>query len=248
MPKVRAAAQRTLELDQSASLGHAMLGLVAGAFDYDWAEVDRRFGLAMAESPVPGLVRWPYANFCLAPRGRFREAAEQMESWLEEDPLNVTIRTELAFFLNHAGQHDRAAAAARLALEIDAGSWFAHYTMAEIHAAAGRFADAAAAAERAWSAAPWNPRVVGLLAGALARTGDRERSRQLLRGLEGARPVGMLMYHLLNPEIEAAALWWYERAIRQRELFTVLYARTPIGDPLRKLPGWGRLAAMMNLD
>jgi hypothetical protein len=120
--------------------------------------------------------------------------------------------------------------------------------MAEIHAAAGRFADAAAAAERAWSAAPWNPRVVGLLAGALARTGDRERSRQLLRGLEGARPVGMLMYHLLNPEIEAAALWWYERAIRQRELFTVLYARTPIGDPLRKLPGWGRLAAMMNLD
>jgi hypothetical protein len=98
MLRVRQEARRTLELDPLASLGHAMLGLVAGAFDHDWKEVEQQFQLAMSNSPVPGLVRWPYANFFLAPFGRFREAAEQMERWLDEDPLNVAARADLAFF------------------------------------------------------------------------------------------------------------------------------------------------------
>jgi len=146
MPLIRAEALQTLDLNQSSSLGHALLGLVAGAFDYDWTEVDRRFALAMADSPVPNLVRWPYANFCLAPRGRFEEAAEQMELWLEQDPLNVAARADMAFFLNHAGLQDRALAAARSALHIDESSWFAHYAMAEIRGSTGEVQEAILAA------------------------------------------------------------------------------------------------------
>ena len=36
MPRVRAEAHQALDLDPTSPFGHAMLGLVAGAFDYDW--------------------------------------------------------------------------------------------------------------------------------------------------------------------------------------------------------------------
>jgi tetratricopeptide (TPR) repeat protein len=158
MPLVRAAAHRSLALDPSSAFGHAMLGLVASAFDHDWNEVEQRFKLALADSPIPGLARWPYANFCLAPRGCFREAAAQMEQWLQEDPLNVTVRAELAFFLNHAGMHDRAADAARLAVDMDGNYWFGHYTIAEICAAQDNFAEGSAP----WKTPiGWRPGILG---------------------------------------------------------------------------------------
>lgn len=247
MPLVRAEARRTLELDPSASPGHAMLGLVAGAFDYDWLEVERQFRLAMAHGPVQGLVRWPYANFCLAPRGRFREAAEQMEQWLEQDPLNVAARTDLAFFLNHAGMHERAATAASLALEVDDDYWFAHYTVGEICGSMGRFQEAVQATERAYELAPQNPRVGGLLAGLLARSGDQSRADAVVRKLDGMGPVGMLLYHLWRSDTESAAEW-YGKAIELRELMAVLYAQAPIVKTLQHCEKWPSLAKMMNLS
>ena len=243
---VRQEARRTHELDPSAPLGHAMLGLVAGAFDHDWKEVQRRFELAMSCSPISGLVRWPYANFVLAPFGRFREAAEQMEKWLDQDPLNVAARSELAFFLGHAELYDRALAAAQLALEVDETYWFAHYVMSEIHVSAGKLSDALTSAEAAFRLAPWNSRVAGLLAGILACNGNIHQAEELIKKLSKSGPVGMLLYHLLCSDADTMAEW-YEKAIKDRELFAILYAQAPIIKPVRQSVHWPRLARMMNL-
>ena len=53
MPLVRAHATRALDIDPSLPDGHAMLGLVASLYDYDWEEARRRFEKAMAADPVP---------------------------------------------------------------------------------------------------------------------------------------------------------------------------------------------------
>jgi serine/threonine-protein kinase len=246
MLAVRQEARKTLELAPSACIGHAMLGLVAGAFDHDWVEVERQFQVAMASAPVPGLVRWPYANFCLGPFGRFEEAAEQMDKWLEEDPLNVAARADLAFFLNHAGQYERALAAAQIALEVDEEYWFAHYVTSEIHLSRGQLVEALAAAERAFRIAPWNGRVIGLLAGILARNGETGRAEELISRIRENGVSGMLVYHLLASEVETVAQW-YERAIQDRELFAILYARAPLTQGLRQSSHWPSLARMMNL-
>ena len=36
---------------------NAILGIVAGEFDYDWREAERRFELALSRNPVPSQIR-----------------------------------------------------------------------------------------------------------------------------------------------------------------------------------------------
>ena len=108
--------------------------------------------------------------------------------------------------------------------------------------------EALPAAERARQLAPWNARVAGVLAAILIRTGDKDRAAELRRQLQlkDAAPIGMVVYHLLCSEIDAAADW-YEKCIEQREPFAVMYARTAFVAPLRSSSRWPALARMMNL-
>jgi hypothetical protein len=65
MPLVRNQARKALEIDPSLPDRHAMLGLVAAIYDYDWEEAGHRFEQAMARDPVPSRVRRLYgANAC----------------------------------------------------------------------------------------------------------------------------------------------------------------------------------------
>jgi serine/threonine protein kinase len=94
--------------------------------------------------------------------------------------------------------------------------------------------------------APWNARVAGVLAAILTRTGERDRAAELRRELKDAAPIGMVVYHILCSELDAAADW-YEKCIEQREPFAVMYARTAIAAPLRSSARWPALAKSMNL-
>jgi hypothetical protein len=98
---------------------------------------------------------------------------------------------------------------------------------ADICWALGMRKDALDAAESAYRLAPWNPRVIGLLAGILSQTGATDRATSLSGELEKVGPIGMLVYHLMRSDTDAAAEW-YRRAIDEREMFAVLYARSPI--------------------
>jgi len=60
MPQMRANAERALELDPSLPDGHALLGIVAALYEYDWTESAREFGIAMGREPVPPWVRNVY--------------------------------------------------------------------------------------------------------------------------------------------------------------------------------------------
>ena len=61
------------------------------------------------------------------------------------------------------------------------------------------------------------------------------------------RPVwGRVLYHLVCGDIDAAADW-FERMLRHRDDFAVVYARSPIVRPLRESPRWRQLGEIMNL-
>ena len=63
MPIVREEARKALEIDPSLPEAHAILGIVAGAYDYDWKEAGRHFDLAMAQDLIPPRVRAWYGFF-----------------------------------------------------------------------------------------------------------------------------------------------------------------------------------------
>ena len=88
MPRARQLAMRALEIDPDLPEAHAMLGIVAGHYDYDWMEAERRFGLATRrDSMSPHLRQW-YGTFYLFSVGRTQEAQRQGARVLEEDPLS----------------------------------------------------------------------------------------------------------------------------------------------------------------
>ena len=110
---------RALRLDPSLPEAHALLGVWAGTFSYDWNEAERRWRLAMAREPVSRDVRFWYGNHYLLPIGRPAEAVEAMAWGLEGDPLNLLYRHHWARGLRHAGRLEDAEAELRKVLELD---------------------------------------------------------------------------------------------------------------------------------
>jgi len=97
MPLVRACAKKALDIDSSLPEAHALLGVVAAVYEYDWENAKLLFRLAMARDPVPLQVHHWYGWFYLEPMGE--DAVETLERVLQEDPLNRVLRQCLAICL-----------------------------------------------------------------------------------------------------------------------------------------------------
>jgi serine/threonine-protein kinase len=101
-PFIQAEARKALELNPSDVDSHFLLGTVAAVHDYDWKAAAGHFEKVMSPSFVSADARWAYARFYLAPLGRLRESAEEMQRAVEQDPLNVVWRAVLGSHLSGA--------------------------------------------------------------------------------------------------------------------------------------------------
>ena len=68
-------------------------------------------------------------------------------------------------------------------VELDENRWFAQAHLSTVYALRGMLKEAVAAAEKAHALAPWDAPTIGILAGILARAGEKERAEVLLRQL-----------------------------------------------------------------
>jgi serine/threonine-protein kinase len=219
MPIARAEAQRALDLDPSLSDAYAVLGAVAGVYDYQWTEAERLFQAALSREPVSGSVHGTYGFFYLRPIGRPAEAAQRIRWWVHEDPLNFVARISLASVLADSGSFEDAANELERVLELDPNNVAARFSQALVYARLGRDRDALQAAERAYTVRL--PYTVGILAGLLARHGETARASSVLEPLEKApdvfcTPRGLFMFHALTGDFDRAGEW-LERAIDQRD-------------------------------
>ena len=248
MPLVRREAQRALDIDPSLPDGHAMLGMVAALYEYDWAEAGRRFAVAMDTNPVPSQVRRHYALYYLLPVGRYEEAAEHCAVALSEDPLDLMGRLRFAQCLRAAGRVADAKREQRQALDLDENLWFSHFLVGLDHLLDQQHDDALRHIERAYTLAPWNPSAAGLRAAALRITGDSGRADEIVKQLEAESPssaLGLAIYHLLCSDIDLA-VEWTGRAITDRHpaiFFFLLHAVA-----LRESRRWPELARQLNLS
>jgi TolB-like protein/Tfp pilus assembly protein PilF len=246
MPLARDEAKKALELDASEPRAHVTLAGVAASYDHDWKQAEEHCRLALAADPVPPAVRLRCALFNLLPRGRFQEAAREMEAALEQDPLSALLYSGFALILNISGDHQRAIQEAGKALELDENAVLAHGSLGLSYALQGQFAQALPAAERAFQIAPWNVYSAGLLAVVLEHAGEPGRAREVLAKAKELSPIGLVVYHMLRSEVEPA-LDWYQKSIQRREMHAIVHAAAVFLQPLRENPRWPALARMMNL-
>jgi eukaryotic-like serine/threonine-protein kinase len=247
-PLVRTEAQRALALNPSDPQPNFLLGAIAATHDYDWPEATARFDAALTAPAISAHTRWVYASVYLSPHGRFEEAAAQMGRAVEQDPLNATWRAIWAANLISLGSFDRAIEEAQKAIELDADPLAPHFILGEAYLASGRLRQAVTSFKRANQVAPWHAIPLGLLAGTLFRLGEKDRAAELLHQMtDPPRPLwGRVVYHLHTGELDAA-IEWYETMIEHREPFALVFARSPLTEPLRQHPRWPKIAAMMNL-
>jgi tetratricopeptide (TPR) repeat protein len=140
-----------------------------------------------------------------------------------------------------AGMYDRSLAVNNAALEIDEAHWMANFGAGLLCLQLGPLSDAIAAFERAYRIAPWNPQIVGHLAGCLSAAHQDDRAGALLQQLLDGPPhltaIGIAACHGIRSEPDIAAEW-FEKAIDSRH---------PPCRPMRESARWPALTRKLNL-
>jgi tetratricopeptide (TPR) repeat protein len=167
---------------------------------------------------------------------------------VQDDPLNGRYHALLGACLEASGKEG--SEELRRTVELGDDYFITFLVLGWINASRGRIAEALAAAERAYSLAPWSSMALGVLAGVLVLSGDRDRAQGLLDKLGSGQaygaPHGPAIFHLLCSNIDRAADW-VEKAIEERDPSVPHSLRLPFAQPLRSSRHWPKLAKLMNL-
>jgi len=249
MPRARELAERALELDPDLPEAHAMLGIVAGSFEYDWKEAERRFLLAIAREPVHWHIHNWYSFFFLCPVGRIEEARVQAELSLRLDPMSLILHYALGVVLEGQGLDAEARAAYGKALEFHPQFWWGWWQLGMHHAVHGRQDEARECAEKAFTLFPASPMTIGLQAGMLRNARETARAEETLaRWPAGAyaTPLARMTFHLVCGEIDDAVEWGEKAADERHPSFMSSNVR-PFERLLRQSPRWPALLKRMNL-
>ncbi len=240
IPHARAGALRALEIDPALPDAHALLGLVAVSYDYEWTEGARRFRAAMDRQPVPPRIRWLHGQY-LSTVGRDHAAIEELELALQGDPLHFLCRCHLAGYLHVVGRHAEAVRQVSQVLEMDERFGIGYWYLAMFQALEGTVAQARASAEKAYFLMPWEKLAAGFFAGLAGREGDAARAESLLAQVAPGAALGWAAYHLVRLEFDQAADWT-AKAIKERDLRVVNFLPY-----MRTSSRWPALAKMLNL-
>jgi DNA-binding winged helix-turn-helix (wHTH) protein/TolB-like protein/Tfp pilus assembly protein PilF len=249
LPKAKAAARKALELDESLSDAHAVLGFVIFWLDWNWNECERHYQRALELNPHNADALIYYANLH-SNLGRHAEALALAKRARELDPLNIRTNALEAQFLLHAGQVDEALENLRKTLEMDGNHWLANVFAASAYIEKGMYREAVEHARRAGGIYD-SPRADSFLCYALAKSGsEREARAELEKILKSAAEIYVspynvaLIYNGLGEREET--LRWLERGFREREPRMTFLKVEPKWNNLRAEPRFIELMKRMN--
>jgi TolB-like protein/Tfp pilus assembly protein PilF len=247
------AALRALEIDNTLAETHALLGHFCKIISYNWSEVQREMALAVKLDPVSTMVRFRKAISGLMPVGRLDEAAAELETVLDLDPLNLEVRRWLGLMHWWRRDYDRAIEQARLVLAVDPNYPTAHVLIGVTRCAQRKFDEAIPALRKCLELSNRAPVWLGWLGLGVAESGDVVEARALLAQLHAAAerayiPASCFAWiHLGLGELEEAFAWM-NRAVDDRDPMMTPIKSYPFFDPLRSDPRFASLLHKMNLE
>ena len=176
LAKMRAAAQKAIQLDPLLAEAHSAQG-AAYARDAQWDQSEKSFRRALDIDPNSSESRDLFVIHLLLPLGRIEEAVRQMKLAEQSDPLSAQVHNDLAYALRSAGRYDEAAThcekAANRAL-----------CLGRTRLAQGRIAEAIDVLTAAINRdLPAGEPIRAYLGNAYARAGRREEAGQIARAL-----------------------------------------------------------------
>ena len=160
---------------------HAALGLVLGAYDWEFAAAERESQRAIALNPNAATAYHYYGEVLLGTPGRLDSALAVLRRAQLLDPLSAYTLEDVGWVLELKGRYREAIEQYRQALELDPHAWRALYLMARALLLAGRPDEALRTLGRAEDP----PALLrATTARALVALGRRDEARRVLRELE----------------------------------------------------------------
>src|SRR6185503_15244706 len=130
-PKVKAMAEKALELDDSLAEAHTSLA-AAYEYEWNWPEAEKQYRRAIELNPNYATAHHWLAAYLIS-RLRSDEAIREMKLAQELDPLSLIINTSLGRVLYGARAYDRAIEQLRKTIDMDSSFAEAHFQIAMVY-------------------------------------------------------------------------------------------------------------------
>ena len=222
MPLAREMARRALAIDPSLAEPHAALGMVAAAYDHDWASAEASFARALTLAPAYATAHQWRAVALWVPLARFEDAMADIAAAQALDPLSLSISATAGIVLALAGRCEEAIARHRQTLTLAPHFGMAHFFLGQAQLGAGDAEGAQESVGQAIELTGGSPEMFTLGALASAARGDRSRAEAVRDGLLGLREeryVGASLIaraHLASGD-QVAAVRWLQQAVEERD-------------------------------
>jgi len=246
MPKAKSAAEEALAIENQLPSALVSRGCVRSMYDWDWAAAESDFKRAIELEPRNEYAYHCYANHCLIPLGRFREASLQLRLAREIDPLNLVVNTSagLPFFFGR--EFDKAIEEYQKTIEMDHNFGLARYFLGQAYTEKTMYPQAIAELKQVIGTSGQSPEYISALGQAYALAEKIEEALgQLdqLRRLSEVRYVSPVLFaqvHLAMNQNDLAQDY-LETAYRMRCTDLIWIQVRPVFDRLRGNARFGDL-------
>jgi serine/threonine protein kinase/Flp pilus assembly protein TadD len=249
-PKVKEAALKALEIDDTLAEAHIPLAVTKIQYDWDWSGGEREFQRAIALNPSSARAHQAYGFVLLAATGRFEEAIVELKRAQELDPLSLLINGNLGIVFYLARQYDQAIEQERKTLDLDANFIVPHWYLGLSYVQKSMYKEAIAEFEKALVIAPGNTQALAGLGYTYAVAGRRAEAQRVLDQLNELSKQKYvpawsraIIYGSLGQKDKAFE--WLQKAYEERSIYSL---RDPAYDPLRSDPRFADLLRRMNLQ
>lgn len=243
-PKARAAAEKSLELDESLPDAHASLAYIRAYYEWDWTAAEREFRRALELRPSYADAHFSYSRF-LAAAGRMDEAVAEIRRAQDLDPRSLSLKANLGLLSYFRGRYDEALKELLEVRQLDPALPVVHWGIGLTYEQKGMGDEAIAALQKAATLSK-SLNMQSSLGHAYGRFGRRAQAREILEMLtERSRKSYVPSYYFVivhtalgekDPAFERL-----ERAYQERSTVLAYLRLDPRLAPLRSDPRFASL-------
>jgi TolB-like protein/class 3 adenylate cyclase len=241
--RARTAAKKAISLDEFEPRAHKVLAYIHLYYDWDWEATLSEYNKAIQY----GL---PHQNefiifYYLFIKNDYDQAIRISEQILESDPLHIEKHWQLGMCNYMAGRFEEALVSYNNVLELDPNYSEAHNWKGVVLAHLGKFDEAVSSLEKAMEITRGEGMAnINLLAVKILM-GKRDEVLPILKSREYIDPIDPAMLYTLLGMFDEA-IFWLEKAYRERSIAMVTLKNYWIWDPIRQDPRFITIYNRMN--
>src|SRR5467141_3111762 len=181
-PKARAAALKSLELDNTLAEAHTSLATVRFNYDWDWNAAASGFRRAVELNPSYATA-YQRNSLYLMSMGRTSESIAEMNRAHDLDPLSISMNFSLGWRLYMAREYDQAIEQLRNTIDMDPGFVLPHLVLGQAYEQMKAYDQAITELRRAADISQNSPPALAALARIYAVSGRNAEARNRLNQL-----------------------------------------------------------------